>query len=115
MTSIERCEQGLRQRPSGMAFCEVEHSTVGLPSRFDSPAVSRRLRLVRLSGPRQLPAGTCRSEGRSARDRRVKTAASRHRGQAQIGERVGVTQEQVSRLLTGILTRLPRSLAIDAA
>lgn len=38
-----------------------------------------------------------------------------NRTQAQIGEEVGVTQEQVSRILTGILTRLRDSLAIDAA
>ncbi len=33
------------------------------------------------------------------------------RTQAQIGEEVGVTQEQVSRLLSGILLKLRRSLA----
>lgn len=39
----------------------------------------------------------------------------RNRTQSQIGEEVGVTQEQVSRIISGILTRLRHSLAIDAA
>ncbi|MDP2772525.1 MAG: sigma factor-like helix-turn-helix DNA-binding protein, partial [Nocardioides sp.] len=34
-----------------------------------------------------------------------------NRTQAQIGAEVGVTQEQVSRLLTSILAKLRRSLA----
>ena len=38
-----------------------------------------------------------------------------NRTQSQIGEEVGVTQEQVSRIISGILTRLRHSLAIDAA
>ena len=38
-----------------------------------------------------------------------------NRTQAQIGDEVGVTQEQVSRILTSILTRLRESLSTDAA
>ncbi len=48
----------------------------------------------------------------SERDRRIiELRYFHHRTQAQIGAEVGVTQEQVSRLLTGILTRLRRQLA----
>ncbi|MBS44813.1 MAG: RNA polymerase subunit sigma-70 [Nocardioides sp.] len=46
------------------------------------------------------------------RDRRIlQLRFFEHLTQAQIGEEVGVTQEQVSRLLTGILRRLRRQLA----
>lgn len=48
----------------------------------------------------------------SDRDRRIiELRFFAGRTQAQIGEEVGVTQEQVSRLLSGILARLRRSLA----
>lgn len=48
----------------------------------------------------------------SPRDRRIiELRFFENRTQAQIGAEVGVTQEQVSRLLTGILAKLRRSLA----
>lgn len=50
--------------------------------------------------------------GLSPRDRRIiELRFFDNRTQAQIGAEVGVTQEQVSRLLTGILAKLRRSLA----
>lgn len=48
----------------------------------------------------------------SERERRIiELRFFEHRTQAQIGQEVGVTQEQVSRLITAILARLRRSLA----
>ncbi|WP_121255197.1 sigma-70 family RNA polymerase sigma factor [Nocardioides ferulae] len=52
----------------------------------------------------------------SERDRRIITLRYfEHRTQEQIGEEVGVSQEQVSRLITSILARLRRTLADEVA